>query len=489
MAAWPDDRMVTVELVDDDGEGSSTRPAARPWRPMRGQEPAETGDVRPHGALTRWVAACVALGAVVVVTATATRPSADGEEGPGPLAYPLHEVWSTPADEVLGVHDGLVLVQSTGTREPRVRALDERTGDQVWSASIGSAGVADTCAGLTPDPPTVWCWRTPHWEPNPEDGRLAITPQGLVALDAATGEVRGFHEATEPTAGWHVVDEDLLLAARRDGVVTVRRVSPADWHEVWSTSLDLPGGLQRTHRPRVEVAEGFVVVRGPTTAVLDVADGAVLASWSVPADDATVLGAAEVAVTPHGFAAWTGVVEGARVAEGTWYDRDGTPAGEVSGRVLAASATDAAAPEVLLVSRDDGASLVATSVESGQDLWQVDLAGGAVATRADGVVVVTSGDEVSAYETLTGLRLWHHDVDGLHAGLGGVGDGSTVVVTAVRARRWTVLAYRLSDGALLWQGTVPGTGEIGLVPHPPTIELVGDVPVVRIGRTLVWLGR
>lgn len=527
MAVRPD-RMVPVELVDDDDEvvgpstGRRTSAELLAWARQvasggtgstsatysagvavgagaavsvttsgaLGAPAAAQAEVRSHGPSVRWVVSGVVLGAITVFSLVTTHSAADQPPAATVLAEPLRDAWAASADEVLAVHDGTVLVQSAGTRQQRLRALDEVTGDELWSVPLGSRGPADLCEpGVTTDPPTVWCWRDPHWNPDPQSGRLAITPQALVGVDATSGEVVVEREVDAPLAGWSVEGDDIVFATRDGRDVRIDRLSPADWEPVWSTTITLE------HQPRVlrqmmwlEVTEGFAVVHGATTAVLDAADGRVLGIWTATLEEeGTLLDGAEVATTGWGFAAWSSAVEGVRMPRGTWYDRTGQPVGEIVGRLVEPDSNDGSVPEVLLVTRDGGKTLVATSVETGSDLWQLPIEGGSVVARHGGRAVVTTGNEISSYEVLTGARAWTRPVEGLHPEMTGVSDGSTVVVFAVRSHHWTALAYRLSDGGLLWSATVPGTGEIGLIPRPPAMKMLGDVPLVWLGRTLVWI--
>lgn len=490
MAARPDDRMMPVELVDDDVvDGPSPWSSARRGHALAADAEGPP-DARPHGALVRWAVAGVVLGAITVVSVATTRGTTEVPVAPGVLAEPLREVWAAPADEVLAVRDGVVLVQSTGTRAPRVRALDQATGRELWSTPLGGEGPADVCEpGLTATPPTVWCWRTPHWDPDPESGRLAISPQALVGLDAATGEVLTAREMDEPSAGWSVEGDDVLLGAREDDVVRLERVSPTGWRTVWSTEIPVPAepaGLR--HDTWIDVTDGLAVVHGSTTAVVDAADGQVLAVWTATEDEeGSILDGAEVLVTARGFAAWSSAVEGMRLPRATWHDREGRAVGEFTGELVEPAANDGSVPEVLLVTRDEGQTLVAVTADDGTDLWHAPLSGGTVVAREGGTVVVAADDAVTSYEVLSGARLWTRPVDGLHAELAGVSDGSTVVVTAVRSHRWTALAYRLDDGGLLWSAAVPGAGDVGLIPYPPVLGMLDETPVVWMGRTLVWV--
>lgn len=482
--------MVPVELVDDDVTvDTSPRTAA----PRAGR--ADAGDAgpaqgRPHGPLVRWAVAGVVLGALAVVSVATTRGTTEAELAPGLLDAPLREVWAAAADEALAVHEGLVVVQSTGTREPRVRALDEETGREVWSHPLGPRGVAESCVpGVTGAPATVWCWRPPRWDPSHVAGELAISPDALVGLDVATGEQVVERDMVEPSAGWSVDGDDLLLAAPEPGAVRLERLSPAGWETLWSTTLPMPPsspGLR--HDAWVEYAGGFAVVHGPTTAVVDTVDGRILATWTASeAEESTVLDGAEVVVTPQGFAVWASAVEGTRLPDAVWYDRTGEATSTFVGDVAEPADSDGSVPEVLLVTPDEGRTLVALDADGGAEHWRLPLAGGDVVARRDGLVVVATDGAVTAYETLTGIERWTRPVEGLHPELAGVSDAGTVVVTAVRERRWTAMAYRLADGGLLWSAPVPGAGELSLIPYPPRFRTVDGTPVVWVGRTLIWV--
>ena len=482
--------MVPVELVDDDAVGGASSRAVAPlgrWTDDGDDRPVPTG--RFHGPLVRWAVAGVVLGAIAVVSVATTRGATDDEVVPGVLDTPLREVWAAAADEVLAVQGGVVVVQSTGTREPRVRGLDELTGREVWSVPLGPRGAAESCIpGVTGEPAVVWCWRPPRWDPAHVAGEQAISPDAVVALDVATGEQVVEREMDVSVAGWAVDGDGLLLAFPETEALRVERVLPDGWRTAWATSvpMDPPSaGLPRD--AWAEFVDGLAVVHGPTTAVLDVADGRVLASWTASAQEEGVLDGAEVVVTPSGFAAWSTAADGTRLPQAVWYDRAGRATSEFSGELAEPPDGDGSVPEVLLVTPDEGRTLMALAADGGAELWRMPLTDGHVVARRDGAVVVATADAVTSFETLTGIERWTRPVEGLHPELAAVSDGGTLVVTAVRDRFWTALAYRLVDGGLLWSAAVPGTGELSLIPYPPRMETVQGTPVVWVGRTVVWV--
>lgn len=489
MGTRPDDRMVPVELVDDDAAGGASPRTAAPLEGWSGDDERGSPPGRFHGPLVRWAVAGVVLGAIAVVSVATTRGATDDEPMPGILDTPLREVWAAAADDVLAVHAGVVVVQSTGTREPRVRALDEATGREVWSVPLGPAGAAESCVpGLTGAPAVVWCWRPPQWDPSHVAGELAISPDAIIGLDAATGEQVVEHESGGSSAGWAVDGEDLLLAFPEPDALRVERVSPDGWRTVWTATVPMaPPSPGLRHDAWAEFVDGLAVVHGPTTAVLDVTDGRVLASWTAPPQDEAVLDGAEVVVTPHGFAAWSSAPDGTRLPQAVWYDRAGRATSEFTGELAEPPDGDGSVPEVLLVTPDEGRTLLALAADGGAELWRLPLRDGHVVARRDGAVVVATADTVTSFETLTGIERWTRPVDGLHPELAAVSDAGTLVVTAVRNRTWTALAYRLVDGGLLWSAAVPGAGELNLIPYPPRLATVEGLPVVWVGRTVVWV--
>jgi len=507
MGTRPGGRMVAVELVEDDGIPPSSDALARgPGHVLTGtsadggpttsgvpaaegsggpEEPAGPGPGRSRG-----VRRLAAVAAVAVLAATILLAGRDGDPEPtasGPLAAPMAERWSESADDVVAVVDGLVVVTNLASQTPGLRALDVATGEEVWRVPFGRSGVADGCLpGLTQDPPTVWCWRERRVQMQ-DDGRFGFVPAALVGVSARDGEVLAVHETRDQSAGYAVVGEDLVLGQRRDGQLTLRRVHAATWELAWETRLALeprtPGGA---YVARIAVAHDLVVVRGPTTAVVDATDGTVLRTWAPATDgEGTALDGADVVVTPTGFAAWTTVVAGSRLDEGVWHDRSGEPVSGFRGRLVEPAETDGSVPRVLLVARDG--QLVGLDASSGADLWRIPVDGVRVAARRAGQVVLVGPDSVRSVEALTGIVRWEQEVPGLRTGVAAATDGEVVVVTSVRDNLWVATAFRTGDGAVLWARQVPGTAEITFLAYPPAYQVVAGRPVVWVGRTLVWV--
>lgn len=486
--------MVEVELVEDD-EDVSSAPSATPGRSSRAlgspDATADDADGRaPHvHRAVRWATAGVAVAVLTGAIVLAERGQGADTMIIGPLAEPFTEAWATPADEVQAVVGDVVVVRSVASTTPALRGLDAATGETLWSVPLNVRGPADTCAaGVTLDPPTAWCWRERHWVEGPP-GRYTLSQEALVGIDVANGQVVTELEMTAPSAGQVAVGDDLVMGMRTESLLTVMRVEPHSWRVSWSTNVPLlprtGGGL---YRANLDVRGDVVVVRGPTTAVLDVEDGRLLARWDPPTElvNASFDGA-DVAVAEGGFAAWSLEVDGQRDAKGTWYDADGRPVVEIEGRLAEPAVSDGSVPRVLLVTPDGGRTLAGVDTTSGATLWTTPLEEGEVVARHDGAVLLTQGRALRSIEVLTGLERWAREVDGLRASLTALSDGHTVVVTSLRDHEWTLDAFRVTDGEPLWFTRVPGTREVSIVTMPPELAVVADRPVVWVGRTLVWL--
>ena len=431
----------------------------------------------------RAVLALLAGGLVLAERGRAPDPAALG-----PLAVPFAERWARPADDVLAVTDGVVVVTSVASATRSLRGLDAVTGDELWSVRLHPTGPADSCtAGVTLEPPTAWCARDEHWVAE-GGGGSHLAPPALVAVDARDGTVGEVRELPGASGNQTLVDGDLLLAQLQDGVLTIRRVDPRGWRDVWAADVQLELRPGLGHRVELSAEGRFVVLRGPTTAVLDAADGAVLQVWGPPEDRVNAsLDGADVAVGPDGFGAWVTAVEGLRLDSGTWFDASGTPVTELDGLLAEPVQSDGSVPRVLLVTRQEGRTLVGVDATSGADLWSLRLDGGRVVSRRDGAVLLATEGRLRSVEVLTGIERWSREVVGLRPWLAALSDGSTVVVSSVRDRRWMLDAFREADGQALWFAQVPGTSEIVFAAYPPFVELVSGRPVVWLGRTLVWV--
>lgn len=483
MAGRPDDR-VDVELVEDDGRhggapdaagGTDRRPASVTSLVRR--------RLRPAWAVLGGVALVVAVG---VIVALVDEPEDDVGV---PLDRPLDGLWSAPDSDVLGAGDGVVVLESDSV----LVGVAEATGEISWRVELGADGPADGCFhAVTTHPATLWCWRNRAGVGNPETGQAEIRESAMVGLSFADGAIATSHTGSVPSAGVVAVGEQLVVAEREDATLTLIGFEPHRWSAEWSLEITLePQVALGQYSAWIEGDVGLVVVHGPTAALVDPADGALLAVWP-PVDDPIRPDAdgADLVVTEHGFAAYATMADGVRLEEGAWYGRDGTLRAEFEGVLAEPEMSDGSESGVFLVTRSDGETLVGVDARTGADLWTYPLGGGRTLVRHSGLVVVADRHEVVALELLSGLRLWHSEVIGLRADAGSVSDGRVVVVLAVQGREWVMEAFSIGTGDRLWFADAPGAPDLDdmFVVFRPHLELVAERPVVRLGGALTWVG-
>lgn len=351
----------------------------------------------------RWpVAAAAVVGVLLVAGAVrAALPERAPDALPvvdavASLAEPLVARWDVEAPSGATRAGGLVVVLPARGTGDRLAAVDVRTGRTRWTVPTdGDRGVA-WCEGEVHARATtlVACWRLPADEAR------------VVLLDAVDGSVVADRPAGTPTAGHGVVDGDLVLTRRDGGDLLVRRLEPGTGAERWSVrvrSVGRPvGGLNTAW---VEVAHGWVVLHGTTSAVLDAADGRLLGVWrsgTVPAAELLERArAADVATAPHGFGVWPDVVSGTRAPLGTWFGADGRERGVLDGFLVEPEVSDGSVPDAVLTQA--GAGVRATDVGAGRELWR---SAGTPVARAGGLAVLADRDGLVAVELATGDLAW-----------------------------------------------------------------------------------
>lgn len=514
MASRPDDWMVEVELVEDDGDDAGApplgAPAELPVDPDQlvrslaatsdAGEPSEppSEDVAGSGrrrltiGLLAGVGCLGVLGVLVLADLRGdAEPVVEAAEEPV-FESPLRELWADGAGDVLGVVDGTLVSVVDRYSERTLVAQDLDTGEERWQVAVGPAGPVDWCsAAVTSDPDVVWCWRNRRGAVDAETGERRLQESALVGLRLEDGGILVERRTSLPSAGFLAVGRHLVMGDRDGSLLTVRRTDPTRWDDVWVTEVELePRVAARQYDASMEVVGGHVVVHGPTVAVLDVQEGRLLQTW-LPVDDPvrTEIEGADVVVTPYGFAAWPVMIDGVRQPEATWYAKDGRPLTVFSGAVAEPATSDGSVPEVLLVRRDE--VLVGVDVETGGERWSLPVAGdGRVLVRQAGAVVVADDARLVSVDVETGEILWDEEVRGLRADRGHVGDGETVVVLALQGRRWILEAYAVATGERLWFADAPGVPEAAQLAADelPVLETVGDRPVLRSGRWQSWIG-
>lgn len=439
---------------------------------------------RPRRTTSRHARRAVVVGAVLAVAALGVSSAvqerrqaervaafADVLGAVERLDRPLEEDWSHRAGQVWRAGHLVLLGDAAGEQ---VRAVDARTGAQAWTLERGGAAPVQRClADREADvAPVVVCAR----------GRSDGGPPGTVTrviVDAEDGTVLRQYPAHLASHGQAVVGEDVVSAEiSEDGGLVVVRSRAVDRATVWATRVPLAGGRQAgSGAGDLRVQDGFVVLGGSTTAVLDVTDGTVLGTWhpggyttvgSVPGMDG-----ADIRTTPDGFGVWSGAAAGTRDPTGTWFDRSGTPLGELDGLFVEPPVADGSRPEVWLSGRVDTGELVATDLTAGRELWRVPARGAYLLLRRDGAVVLTTGEEVRSLDLRTGQVQWTTTVAGLAARSGSVTDGASVVVVAEARGQAQLVALDVGTGALRWETPAPGV--------PPLSERRHDLAHVGLG--------
>ncbi|WP_034229177.1 PQQ-binding-like beta-propeller repeat protein, partial [Actinotalea ferrariae] len=425
------------------------------------------------GAALVLVAGLVALNAVEQRRLAARVAAYAAVPGTVPtLDAPLDEAWSERGEQVSRAGHLVLLTDRDGTT---VRAVDATSGAQVWSLERGGAAPVQRCLAdrEAERAPVVVCAR----------GRSDGGPPGTVTrvvLDAADGTVLRQHPAHLASHGQAVTGSDVVSAEMgEDGSLVVVRSRAVDRATVWATRVPLGGGRQAGSGAGVlRVENGFVVLGGSTTAVLDVADGRVLGTWYpggyTAAGSVPGLDGADIRTAADGFGAWSDAAAGARGASGTWFDRSGDPVGALDGVLVEADVSDGSLPDVRLSARGDTGELVATDLAAGAELWRAPARGTHLLVRRAGVVVVAAGEEVRALDLRSGAVRWAAPVRGLVATSGSVTDGATVVVVAESRGSARLVAVDLDSGALRWEVPAPGIA--------PLSERRHDFPHVALGE-------
>jgi outer membrane protein assembly factor BamB len=491
--------LVDVQILEAEAEAEAEGPTASdPGHGTTAEDspgdprPADDGASLRRGGRSRRSRRVAVVGAFVAVAVLAASSAAEERrqaervaafaEVPGTVARldrPLEEDWSHRASQVWRAGHLVLLGDADGEQ---VRAVDVRTGTEAWTLERGGAAPVQRClADREADvAPVVVCAR----------GRSDGGPPGTVTrvvVDAADGTVLRQYPAHLASHGQAVVGEDVVSAEiGEDGSLVVVRARAVDRATVWATRVPLAGGRQAgAGAGDLRVQDGFVVLGGSTTAVLDAADGTVLGTW-YPGGYTTVgsvpgLDGADIRTTADGFGAWSGAAAGTRDPSGTWFDRSGRPVGELDGLFVTPPVSDASEPEVWLSGRADTGELVATDLTAGRELWRVPARGVHLVLRRDGAVVLAAGEEVRSLDLRTGAVRWTTTVPGLAPRSGSVTDGATVVVVAEARGRAQLVALDVDSGGVRWEVAAPGVAPLSERRHDFAhvgLGVVGDRPVL-----------
>lgn len=485
--------MVEVELVDEEAArlGPTAAPDAARTATDNGADSGATAPAtrRRPARSPRWWLPVVGV-ALLATGAAGGFLLARGASGGGlELDRPLHADWSVGGGALLGAGDGVVVIRTGGA----VVGYAEDDGDLLWEVELGAPSLVDVCAPtVTTDPATLWCWRNEQ-AVRGETGAPEQRHAALVGLRLRDGDAVERTMAV-PWAGLVAVGEDLVVADRVRGELTLQRLDPRSWAQEWTRGLALAqDSVTGQFDATVTFAEGLVVVHGPTAAVLDADDGRVLRTWGAPLDDEPRANGERttVTVTAHGFAAEGMRLDGRLTGEGVWYDAAGREVVDFEGVLAEPLWSDGSEPGVVLVTREHGTQVVGVDAATGKDLWSLPTEDAAVLARHEGAVVVATGRTVTSIELLTGWPLWRTDVAGLRSDAGHVAADDVALVMAVQGRAWVFVAVDVRTGEVAWSTPAAGTPDLDdlfFIGGAPRLEVVGDRLVVRSGQGTTWLG-
>lgn len=492
--------MVDVVLEADGSGDDGERPGASTER--RGC-PREHGDgPRRHGGdmragprrTVRVVLVALTVVAVAVVNGVhmaqesrRARALATMTGVVAPLDRPLAETWELGSGAAMAYVDDLLLHVDRPDGVTHIMAVDVATGVERWRVRRGGDDGVDWCGGrIGPaDDPMVLCWAGGGAGSASAPRGPAVTSR-MVGLHLRDGSV-GLELVTDlPRSGYGVIDGDLVMASRDRDVLSVRRVDPVTGEAVWSQRVVLRSPTtDGTFKAAVQVSDGFVVITGPTTAVLSAGDGRVLRTWHAPSTErgsVFPLAGADVRTSPHGFGAWSRREGSQRSPSGTWYDAQGFARARVEGLLAEAEVTDGSRPEVVLFRHPETGLLSAVDATTGEVLWSAVHSRSAVLLRRDGAVVLAADGEVTAVDLRTGHERWSTPVEGLRPDLAGVTDGSTVVVMAAPRGPRLLHAIDLTTGEETWTAPAP------TVDMPDALGSIGGLRLTQVSGHVLYAG-
>jgi outer membrane protein assembly factor BamB len=465
-------RTVEVVLVEDHpaddvpGSGSAAKASSRGGREP-GADPVRRRVVRRRrrlAALLGTGALLVALGSAVLGDQRERRALDAYRDVPGLVASLRHPVaarWSVPATQTLWAAGDVVVA----TEGDGVVARDAATGEVRWSAPLPDGVVQPVQCPLEAGDPggrtALVCFARGA---APSESRTVRDPglSRIGAVDTADGTLLG-GLAVPGLRGSTTVDGDLVLVELAGEGLVVSRHDVVRGERVWRT--ELPGVVPGPDGVLLHAAGDLVVVEARTTTVLAAADGSEVGRWA-SGSDPLALWTARVVVRPgEGYGVWTSR------SSGRWYGPEGSPGPELVGQPADPAVHDASTPGVVLLTSPDDDTLRAVVASTGEQRWERP-APSRVLLRLGGRVVVAGEDRLEAWDASTGRTSWtvrlpHDD----RPELGEVmTDGLRVLVPGRSGGGPVLTAYSLATGDRLWQVPVPGGGQ--------SVAVLGDRLVV-----------
>ena len=461
-----------VEVVLDDAAEDRPSDLSVPARPV--------GGGRRRLVLVTLVAVAALATASAVMTAQDDRRDRDRREAladvPGvlpPLDGPPGELWHVADGLPFAVGHDVVLLESPSTGD--LRALDLRTGEEVWSRRVGAD---ESCVALSDDAWPTWprrlvgtvadylaCYRRVA---TVEGSRVVVgEPATVEVLDIATAAPVGAVPSPADVLGVEQVGRGVVVASLdSDGSVVVSRwalgeSSPGSATRVWSARLPEPLEVIEASG-WVFHAEAEIVRVGIVGSVpLDLATGEprpVAALEGVLfTDDVSLPGGARVEWDYDEVGRTTGASRVVGADGGAPMELDGVP--------WRPAVSDGSSPDVLLLRRptsttdtgEDNGDVVAVDATTGEDLWSAGRMAGMVAlVRLDDLVVAAGAATVLALDVRDGEVVWQDRHSGASPLLGGLTDGDVVLVAQTTGGEPAVVARDVRTGAERWRAELPG---------------------------------
>lgn len=457
---------------------------------------AVLGWIRRHrvAAVVTVAGTVVAVAVPAVLSVRADRARADAlATQPGIaalLAAPPEVVWTSPpapgsfAMTVPGRawvrDDVLVLWEQTGDSTNSLRAVDLRSGDDLWTTALSSApdlgdatsrAIYDPTTCSAPDQGVVVCLVTESWQltastdaTQPDLVEAAILR--LRAFAVGTGETLLDQEVATDASVAPIGPDVVVVETPQDGPAHLVRLDPATGTEQWEVDVPRPAGGIGSASASVQVVDDVIEVPWLGSTALLTGDGEV--TGSLDGDSFRHLRGHRVMTTESQLRDLdTGRVLDLGEAQTPWLATD-----------------DRSEPGLLLLQSDD--RLSARDLATGHRAWRVDWPSERTLNLVvvDGLLARQADDGLTVLDLATGTQLWHRSMSA--HGQSMVTDGRRlVVIESVVGTGPVVAAYDARDGRRVWEVPVPVTVQ-GLAVIDHRLFAVGNGGVVALGAAGGW---
>lgn len=416
---------VEVELVEDDADPDGST------APLGADDGDRAAAGAPHrGSRARWIGVGVVVALVAVVVGVnvaqarddAARRAAWAElDWMAPsLAEPLRELWRVPATGIMLQTDGILVLHDLAyAGPPAIRAVDARSGEELWEVT-GWTGIP-SCSLVGADAAAATELSCVDWSLRliVEGEDSAAEAFEVVFLDLATGRSTGTVTVPGITHGMGDIEDDLVvLVEDPGGGASVARIATATRSVAWTQRVDIDApelaGLG------VYLDEVSVVAEGEEPIWLDSSTGeptevrgAVVDAGPVGEDWVEILPGwrwLDMSQVWHGRTFTYDEVEGGGPARVHVHDPDGSVSYAVEGTPVLPWYDDGQGPEVLVVAEmgRDGLTSGLTGLDgaTGVERWTAEPPLPPEACLQVGELMVWCGSRLAVLDVRTGVLLW-----------------------------------------------------------------------------------